>query len=112
MSFRIKIKIWTRTQKQLFERIHCRVRPTADVCFRFEPEFQRLFMCSRRRSPLIHYNIIIAEHDVIQPTFSSDIINVAEAPSVRNEEFAAVCVPCGLIKAGFSLLALYLLDRK
>ena len=27
----------------------------------------------------------------------------AEAPSVRKDEFAAVCVPCGLINAGFSL---------
>jgi hypothetical protein len=26
----------------------------------------------------------------------------ADAPSVKKEELAAVCVPCGLINAGFS----------
>jgi len=29
------------------------------------------------------------------------MIREAAAPSVRNEEFAAVCVPCGFTKAGF-----------
>lgn len=32
------------------------------------------------------------------------MINEADAPSVRKDEFAAVTVPCGLTKAGFSLL--------
>jgi hypothetical protein len=35
--------------------------------------------------------------------FSSDMISTADAPSVRYDELAAVCVPCGLIKAGPSL---------
>lgn len=30
------------------------------------------------------------------------MIKDAEAPSVRNDEFAAVCVPCGLMNAGFN----------
>jgi len=31
------------------------------------------------------------------------MINDADAPSVRKEELAAVCVPCGLTNAGLSL---------
>ncbi len=34
---------------------------------------------------------------------STDVINDADAPSVINDELAAVTVPCGLIKAGFNL---------
>lgn len=36
--------------------------------------------------------------------FSSDMTSVAAAPSVRKDEFAAVCVPVSfLMKAGLSL---------
>mmetsp|Transcript_7691 Transcript_7691/g.26080 ORF Transcript_7691/g.26080 Transcript_7691/m.26080 type:complete len:235 (+) Transcript_7691:229-933(+) len=35
--------------------------------------------------------------------FSSDMSSVAAAPSVRNDELAAVWVPCGLMNAGLSL---------
>lgn len=34
--------------------------------------------------------------------FSSVMIRQAEAPSVRKDAFAAVTVPCGLMKAGFN----------
>ena len=35
--------------------------------------------------------------------FSSLMMRDADAPSVRKEELAAVCVPCGLMNAGLSL---------
>ena len=41
---------------------------------------------------------------------SSLITKVADAPSVKNDELAAVCVPCGLTKAGLSLPTLSIVD--
>lgn len=40
------------------------------------------------------------------------MINEAEAPSVIKDEFAAVTVPCGLIKAAFNLLICSSVDTR
>jgi hypothetical protein len=42
------------------------------------------------------------------------MINEADAPSVRNEELAAVTVPCGLMKAGCicDFVRLWLVDGR